>query len=644
MSTLHLKSIQLEQFRQYTASTTIDGLDNGLCIIAGSNEAGKSTLLQAIRAALFDRYKSSVGEQFRPYGAAVSPSVGITFELDGVEYRLSKVFSRKKDGEAVLEFTADKGKERKEGDEAEDYLAELLGFEFSKKGGSRAELQGLAGLLWVEQSKAYESVDLTDNTRRRVQSVFEHEMRDLLGGESGDAIHQHITQMWTEYFGKNGPIGAYRKLSETLAELSSDVDSKYTALEEYEKKVDQLEARQKDLQTYQEDKSLDVSKKRLEEAEAAVQQIAGLRGAVENAKSDVELKVSRFNLAEKEYTTRSKANEELGVSENEAEELDRRSADSAQKLQSAEEEASERLKALEALKQSQLEKDQLLRLASQMDELDGLSTEKATWENKLNDARAVDNQRREAVSNRDAISLVEGDLKELRGIRRHADLAQAKMEAAATSLIYELEEGKTALLDGENIDGSGTALLSEPTGLDVNGIGHFLIKPGGEELETHKSVVADNEAQLKQKLAELALSSLEMAEEKWREKLKFGESAELHQATLEGMTPEGISAIEDRVSTVHAKILELEEKLGDNKGLALDTVALQTELSVLKEQIFAHEDAVREQTPLVNALREAAAAFGAEKKAIQRQIDATRKTLEHARKQTSDDQLLTAYT
>jgi uncharacterized protein YhaN len=74
MSTLHLKSIQLEQFRQYTASTTIDGLDNGLCIIAGSNEAGKSTLLQAIRAALFDRYKSSVGEQFRPYGAAVSLS------------------------------------------------------------------------------------------------------------------------------------------------------------------------------------------------------------------------------------------------------------------------------------------------------------------------------------------------------------------------------------------------------------------------------------------------------------------------------------------------------------------------------------------------------------------------------------------
>ena len=136
--------------------------------------------------------------------AAVSPSVGITFEMDGIEYHLSKTFSTKKDGGTVLEFTADKGKERKEGDEAEDYLAELLDFEFSTRGGSKPELQGLAGLLWVEQSRAYEAVELTDNSRRRVQSVFEHEMRELLGGDSGDAVHQHITGLWSEYFWQTG--------------------------------------------------------------------------------------------------------------------------------------------------------------------------------------------------------------------------------------------------------------------------------------------------------------------------------------------------------------------------------------------------------------------------------------------------------
>jgi DNA repair exonuclease SbcCD ATPase subunit len=128
VSTLQLKSIELEQFRQHGEATAIEGLERGLCIIAGNNEAGKSTLLLAIRAALFDRYKSSVGEQFRPYGTKVSPRVAITFELGGIEYRLNKVFSRKRDGSASLEYTSGSRTHRLEGTEAEDYLAELLGF------------------------------------------------------------------------------------------------------------------------------------------------------------------------------------------------------------------------------------------------------------------------------------------------------------------------------------------------------------------------------------------------------------------------------------------------------------------------------------------------------------------------------------
>ena len=168
---MYVKSIEIEQFRQHTGKTTIDGLENGLCIIAGSNEAGKSTLLQAVRACLFDRHKSSIGKQFRPFGADVSPSVSITFEIEDVEYKLSKIFSTKKEGQTVLEFNGGKGNQRKEGDEAQAYLAELLDFDIPKSGASKQEMQGLAGLLWVDQAKAYETVELSDNPRRRVQSV-----------------------------------------------------------------------------------------------------------------------------------------------------------------------------------------------------------------------------------------------------------------------------------------------------------------------------------------------------------------------------------------------------------------------------------------------------------------------------------------
>lgn len=178
MSAMYFKSIAVERFRQFRGAVTVSALAPRLNVIAGSNETGKSTLLQAVRAALFDRYTSSVGEGFRPYGAAVSPEVRLVFELHGTEYRLAKVFSRRRDGAAILE-TAD-GR-RWEGPAAEDHLAELLGFSYAPRGGSRPELQGLAGLLWVEQAGAHAPVTLTDPSRRRLHAVFEHDMRELLG-------------------------------------------------------------------------------------------------------------------------------------------------------------------------------------------------------------------------------------------------------------------------------------------------------------------------------------------------------------------------------------------------------------------------------------------------------------------------------
>lgn len=85
MSNMRFKSIEVDQFRQFRNEVAVHELAAGLNVLAGNNEAGKSTLLQAVRAALFDRYTSSVGESFRPYGAEVSPKVRLVFDLDGVE-------------------------------------------------------------------------------------------------------------------------------------------------------------------------------------------------------------------------------------------------------------------------------------------------------------------------------------------------------------------------------------------------------------------------------------------------------------------------------------------------------------------------------------------------------------------------------
>jgi predicted ATP-binding protein involved in virulence len=49
------RRIAVRNFRKLVSPAVIDGLREGVTIIAGDNEEGKSTLLLAIRTGLFER-------------------------------------------------------------------------------------------------------------------------------------------------------------------------------------------------------------------------------------------------------------------------------------------------------------------------------------------------------------------------------------------------------------------------------------------------------------------------------------------------------------------------------------------------------------------------------------------------------------
>ena len=51
---MRIRRIEVRDFRKL-GHVVIDGLADGLNVIAGGNETGKSTLVAALRAALFDR-------------------------------------------------------------------------------------------------------------------------------------------------------------------------------------------------------------------------------------------------------------------------------------------------------------------------------------------------------------------------------------------------------------------------------------------------------------------------------------------------------------------------------------------------------------------------------------------------------------
>ena len=114
-----IRRIEVRDFRKL-GHAVVEGLEPGLNVIVGDNEAGKSTLLAALRACLFERHRvtGQVAALMQPYGQSVRPEVALEFDLGGASWRLRKAFVKSPEAELIGPG------ERLTGDEVEERLAE----------------------------------------------------------------------------------------------------------------------------------------------------------------------------------------------------------------------------------------------------------------------------------------------------------------------------------------------------------------------------------------------------------------------------------------------------------------------------------------------------------------------------------------
>ncbi|MFN3677499.1 MAG: AAA family ATPase [Sphingomonas pseudosanguinis] len=229
---LRIRRIALSNFRKYRDPFVLDGLTDGLNVIIEPNETGKSTLLEAMRAAFFIRHNTAnrLARSYAPYGGAVAPQIEIGFEAKGEAWEVSKRFLKS----ASVEVRGPNG--RAQGEDAEAQLQALLGARRDTSQGGDAAAHGALGLLWVGQAQALEVTAPGEIVRDSVRATLEAEVGTIMGGAAYQRVRPRIDSQFAEYWTNSGrPTGrqtAARDEHDTAQRAASEAATRLAALEQ----------------------------------------------------------------------------------------------------------------------------------------------------------------------------------------------------------------------------------------------------------------------------------------------------------------------------------------------------------------------------------------------------------------------------
>lgn len=219
----------------------LSNLPDGVIVLHGPNRSGKSSLFRAVRYCLYDydhdsRHRDIVNAI--PRSTKKSPRIIVEFETGGVRYRVSKVFSKGKDGMSLLERWAS-GRwvtEVSEPKEASRNVREILG--------SHSSEQGLNRLLWLKQGVTTlpEGKGLDETLEKRLESI----LGTLVTSEDIDfkkALDKRCSRWFTEKMAeKSGsPLVALRGEKNEQEEVLRQAKQKLRQAEETTLRVEETE-------------------------------------------------------------------------------------------------------------------------------------------------------------------------------------------------------------------------------------------------------------------------------------------------------------------------------------------------------------------------------------------------------------------
>lgn len=524
---MKIRSIAVNQFKKFTTPMCLDDIGDGLNVVVGPNEMGKSTLLDALRAALFEKYSSKA----QPITALqndrnqAAPVVELAFEVDDGIYRIRKRFVKK----PYAHLFCPDGR-KLEGDEAEDALRDLLGFDEPGKTGAKPETLGMWSVLWVQQGHSFGALDLPDSARSNLHSALESEVGEVLGGKRGRALPDTVDKQLLELVTPTGrPRGNYKDLIDEVETLRSDLEGLQSRRGDLSKTLEDLEAAQETLARLSSGEQDQKDKEELDAARTRHGELVKLESQIAAASTDVELKKRDLKQAEQALTERRVLKKQIKL-DAEAVEVSKLKLNKVQQMDK------ELRKQVESLRKDAkeaedgvIEADKAVSMARRV--LTAVQREGRIRElqERYEKAYEAEKKQRAAQQSATAILVADENIETIRDAAKKLSTAHSRLSAAATLVAFDMPSDRLSKIevDGAALAADQTSVEAiEGTTITIPDYGSISVQPA---IKDRDKLIAQQRAAndaLKTALQECGVKSVDAAEEQLAKREKLLRDAE----------------------------------------------------------------------------------------------------------------------
>ena len=548
---MKLRALRMANVRRFgSEGVVIEGIADGLNVFAAPNEAGKSTLFDALHALLFVKYTSKAGPvcSLKPY-AGGWPRIAADVEFDGGFYRIEKQFLG---GPFARVVNLGTGQEIARADEAQEWIDRMIGAD--------GETGGPTGLLWVRQGES-SNLDQGSNVRAEaLENVIEGEVTTLTGGERARRVMERCTReldgMITRT-GKPRANGAYdqavrevERLTGRRTELQSQLDKARDALEERHAKqllLDELtdpdREREEDERLSDARSAKEAAEKHQERINSATTQSRLVILAEEAAKSARDTFAEKCEAAQECRNQLESRKALLPERSDEAKTADKQHVRLRKALQQAEEARQAAKDLLGAARNAEAARQAKERHAELAEHL-------ALAEESEKDAR-------EKRAGAKALGVEQSDVDELDQLSIKVEKAKIALNAVSTLLrmSYEPDYSKRLTMGGQVLEDGVEVRIDQSSALAIEGVGSLSVTPGSADSGTdafHRLSKARDA--LSEKLAQLNVETVQQVCERFNKRLGLVREAEQADAVVRIRAPQGIEALRIDVMKLRDKL------------------------------------------------------------------------------------------